>query len=151
MKPVSSRQISRACCRWSFFYPGPLRLKPVADTLVIPFFGRPLRALGGQATGSEEPPDVVGVVRHAEPVAHPLGDAPTGPEGGAVADSLGPGENGPYQLLTLAHSQSGRPPRGGVRLQASAAMSPERALPAPHGAAIDAQPLRDRMHRDVAS
>src|SRR2546427_5255329 len=71
-KPFSSRQTSEAPRRRSFFYAWPVDLHPLTEATVVPFLGDPLGALRGQAAGSEETADVVGIVGHPESSADKL-------------------------------------------------------------------------------
>src|SRR5262245_19615246 len=87
-KPVSSRHTRCAPSRWSFFYARPLDLHPLTDAAVVSLLGDALRALRGQATGPQEPADVIGMVGDPEASSNELDDPPTGPEPGRIARSF---------------------------------------------------------------
>src|SRR5512144_1327926 len=62
MKPVSSRQIRWAPRRTSFFHLGPIPMEPFPHALIVALLRAGLRPLGTEATRSEEPAHVIGVI-----------------------------------------------------------------------------------------
>jgi hypothetical protein len=150
MNPVSSRQISHAPLRRSFFYSGPLLPHPPSDSEIVPLLGRALRSLRREPTRAKQPADVVRVVRDAEALAHQLDDPPTGPQDGPISRGLGPGKNRPHERPALLGRQLGRSPRRRARFESPQAAPTMRPLPPAHRPPIDAEPLRDDVDRDVA-
>ena len=149
-KPVSSRQISRAPRRWSFFYAGPVHLHPLPNARIIPLLGDGLRTLWAQAARAQHAPNMIGVVRHAQAVLDKVDNAPARPQARSIPGGFGPLQDPADELLALTRGQPGGAARHGASPQSPASALSIRALPSADRPAIDAELVGYGMHRDVA-
>src|SRR5215813_12661294 len=147
--PVSSRQTRWAPRRCSFFYRGPIDLDPLAHAPVVALFRARLGALRTEATGPEQPPDVVGMVEDLEAIADQLNESPTRPQAGAIAGGFRSGDDEAGQVPALDGAELGRSTGRWSRAETGGALSSVSSLPTPDGAPIDTEAVRHHMNGDL--
>src|SRR5215470_18398289 len=147
--PVSSRHTRCAPSRCSFFYRGPLNLDPFAHATIVALFRARLGSLRTEATGPEQPPDVIGMVEDIEAIADHLDDAPTRPQAGAIPGGFRPGDNEAGQLPALQDAELRRSPGRRPRAETGRALSSVGPLPTPDGAPIDPEAVGHHMNGDL--
>src|SRR5437762_2545000 len=87
---IGRRRLCRRPVFWRFFYPGPGRLHPGGDRLVVSFDSLAGGALAAPAEGSQDLPDVSPVVGDAGHGLDDRSDPVEGPQVGGMALRAGP-------------------------------------------------------------
>ena len=132
-----------------FFYRGPLKLDPFAHAPIVALFRARLGALRTEATGPEQPPDVIGMVEDLEAIADQLDESPTRPQAGAIAGGFRSGDDEAGQVPALDGAELGRSTGRWPRAETGGALSSVSSLPTPDGAPIDTEAVRHHMNGDL--
>src|SRR5262249_62270212 len=83
-------------------------LDPFAHAPIVALFRARLGALRTEATGPEQPPDVIGMVEDLEAIADQLDESPTRPQAGAIAGGFRSGDDEAGQGPALDGAELGR-------------------------------------------
>lgn len=124
-------------------------MNPESNALVVPFLGLCLRALRGEATGTQETADMVRVVEDPKTVPDQLDDSSASPQSGRKSAGFRPLENPSHQTAKLPGAQLRGPTGGGPGPQAGASLQAIGPLPPPDRSSIHPQTLRHHMRLDA--
>ncbi len=124
-------------------------LDPLAHAAIVALFGAGLGTLRTEPAGSQQPPDMIGMVDDLELLSDDIDDPPARPQARGVAGGFRSRHDEARQMLSLRGGQLWWSPRRRACPQTSATAPAVRTLPSAHGTPIHAEAFGHDMHGDI--